>query len=43
MIKAIIFTLALLSVLGGFWCLMLSVENYVLAEIIEKTKERSGK
>ena len=36
MVKILLFMLGLLSVLGGFWCLILSVENYMLAEITEK-------
>jgi len=39
MIKETIFTLALLSVVGGIGCLLLSIQNMK----IEKIKERSGK
>lgn len=38
-VQVIIFALALLLVVGGIWCLTLSIQNMKL----EKIKERSGK
>ena len=39
MIIEIIFTLGLLAVVGGIWCLFLSLQTLRM----EKIKERSGK